>query len=309
MTNRCRCPRKGRSPNVTDKAHPTETGLRGLLKAAVRRALRPAVWDLQQSVARLESAVGEFRAAQQRQARHGAVWRGGADGSAYSPGGDVDHAATLKYRDELEYWIAAVAGSDPAHGPRFVEVFSTWQITRLNELADRLALDRGAPMDQWCAGRDVVEIGGGPIPCCAFRRFRSAVAIDPLADGYMACNLMPAAALGRGIVHLSACGESIPLCSASADLVIAENCLDHTDEPALVVNQIFRILRPGGYLWLLVDLMDYRDHMHPSPMSPQRLDSLLTPLGMVTLYNESWEGASHPMARLQLRMLVQKPPA
>lgn len=279
-------------------------GVRGLLKSAMRRVLRPGVWEIEQTVHRIETAVERMQVGALK--LHGAVWRGGADGSAITPQGDIDPVATGKYRDELAYWIAAVGGKDPAHGDRFVETFSGWQTTRLNELADRLGLDRGAAMNGWCASRDVVEIGGGPIPSCAFRAFRSAVAVDPLADGYLCAGVVPERVRSRAIVHLAACGERIPLTASCADLLIAENCLDHTDAPQLVAAEIHRLLRPSGLLWLLVDLMDYQDHMHPSPMNPARLDSILLPLGFSYLYRESWEGASHPMARLQMRVLLRR---
>ena len=73
----------------------------------------------------------------------GAVWRGGADGHAVGRDGAVDPAMTAKYRGELRYWVRAVRGEDPEHGAAFPEVFATWQRTRLNELADRLGIDRG----------------------------------------------------------------------------------------------------------------------------------------------------------------------
>lgn len=268
------------------------------------------MWDLECSMRRVESAVEELRREAPREARApgvGAVWRGGPEGHAVAPDGRPDHAATRKYRDELAYWIAAVGGRDPAHGADFVDIFATWQKTRLNELADRLGIERTGAMDAWCSGRDAVEIGGGPIPACAFRPWRSAVAADPLAEGYLASGVVHPEAARRGVIMLPACGESLPLASRSADLVIAENCLDHTDDPARVVAEIHRVLRPGGLLWLLVDLMDHADHMHPNPMSPERLDAIALPLGFSYRYRESWEGASHPMARLQLRALLTRP--
>lgn len=294
--------------NNNHAPHPHEqadSGLRGLLKSAIRRALRPAVWDLQQEVTRLEGSVAELRQAVQLAAIRtgGAVWRGGFDGAAFGPDGNLDQVATAKYRDELSYWIAAIGGRDPGLGDRFIVTFHTWQRTRLNELADRLKLNRGSAMDDWCRLQDVVEIGGGPIPCCGFRSFRTALAVDPLADGYVTAGLAQRTA---GVTHIAACGEAIPLTSASADLVISENCLDHTDDPSRVIAEIHRILKPGGLLWLLVDLMDYTDHMHPSPMSESRLDNLVLPRGFTYEYKDSWEGASHPMAKKQLRALLRR---
>jgi ubiquinone/menaquinone biosynthesis C-methylase UbiE len=159
-------------------------------------------------------------------------------------------------------------------------------------------------MDEWCRGRDAVEIGGGPMPSIGFRPFRTRVAVDPLANAYVGERLVPASM--AGVTHLSACGECLPLAPWSSDLVIVENCLDHTDDPARVMAEVRRVLRPGGRLWLLVDLMEHRDALHPSPMSEARISSLLAANGFVTVYREAWEGASHPMAKLQTRILAER---
>jgi SAM-dependent methyltransferase len=276
--------------------------VRGWLKSLVRRAMRPGVWELQQSLDRLERAAG--RAGNNWAEAWGSVWRGGADGHAVRRDGNVDAAMTAKYRAELRYWLRAIRGQDPRHGASFSETFARWQRTRLNELADRLALDRGDAMDEWCRSRDAVEIGGGPMPSVAFRPFLTRVAVDPLADAYMSERLAPASA--TGVTHVSACGEWLPLAAASADLVIAENCLDHTDDPERVMSEIRRVLRPGGKLWMLVDLMEHRDALHPSPMSQERITALLKGNGFSTQYREAWEGASHPEARLQTRILAER---
>lgn len=209
----------------------------------------------------------------------------------------LDHS---KYRDELGYWAKVARGEDPAFPGEFHAVFSDWQRTRLRELADQLGLD-GPGFAAWARQRTAVEIGGGPHPCVCEAPWKRAIAVDPLAAGYAEHGLYPESA--RAVVHLASPGESIPLPSAIADLVIIENALDHVDEPAAVAGEMARLLKPGGLAWVLVDLMDYRDHLHPSPMSEAKLRQLMTASGFRERYLASWEGASHPMATHQCRSL------
>ena len=55
----------------------------------------------------------------------------------------------------------------------------------------------------------------------------------------------------RGIMPLrSDLNRSIPLCSNSVDVIFASDVLEHLINPAVFVAELFRVLRPGGYLIL-----------------------------------------------------------
>lgn len=275
-------------------------------------------------------------AAERRRAQgHVARWSGGSHGAARFADGLVDPAATAKFRDELGYWIAVARGQDPGFPGDFHGVFAGWQRTRLRELADQLQLD-AAQFAAWAAARTVIEIGGGPHPAVAEARWRRAVAVDPLSDGYAAEKLFPDMTEQAGadmagadtagedragqhaagqrsphagrVIPLASTGEQIPLPGAVADLVIIENALDHVEDPLAVAREMARLLKPGGLVWLLVDLMEYRDHLHPSPMNEARLRDLMRTAGFEARYFASWEGASHPMASRQCRSLWRKQP-
>lgn len=244
-----------------------------------------------------------------------AVWRGGlADGSAVGRDGKARPVLTAKYRDELAYWRQVGDGTEPNFVGSLHEVFGKWQRTRLYELAGRLEVDRpfapGEPLAgafaDWCAQQRVVEIGGGPHPAVCEARWRSAVAVDPLSDGYAAEGLLPEPDHDR-VVHLAAPGEAIPLPSSTVDLVIAENCLDHVVDPWKVLSEIVRLLVPGGYLWLLVDLMHHRDHLHPHPFTEESARSMFDHAGLAVVKASVWESHSHPNAFGQFRVLLRKP--
>jgi SAM-dependent methyltransferase len=216
-------------------------------------------------------------------------------------------------RQELQYWVSASQNFHGEFEGGLEHTFGRWQRIRLYELARCLGmhagLEVGGPLTgeagAWLARQRAVEIGGGPYPCLAAARFASAAVIDPLADGYQSEGLITPDA-GR-VTYIAAVGERMPLPSASADLVVTDNCLDHVEDPAQVAREMARVLRPGGLLWLLVDVMDQGDELHPHPMSEAKAAELLTDAGLVRRWGEVWEGHSHPRAKGQWRTLWDKP--
>lgn len=280
-------------------------GLKHGMRAALARLMRPGVAPIE---AKLDRVIARLETAP-----IGAVWRGGRDGHAVLPDGSIDAAATRRMRQELLYWIRASQNLDREFEHSLGETFGRWQRIRLYELARCLGtaegLEVGGPMrgemGAWLAEQRAVEIGGGPWPCVAAGRFAGAMVVDPLADGYRAEGLIaPEAA---GVTYLAAVGEAIPLAGGSVDLVITDNCLDHVQDPARVAGEMARVLRPGGLLWLLVDVMDQADELHPHPMSETKAARLLTAAGLERRWGEVWDGHSHPRAKGQWRTLWAKP--
>ncbi len=49
---------------------------------------------------------------------------------------------------------------------------------------------------------------------------------------------------------LLADGRALPVVSESVDLVVCSNVLEHVPEPFALVEEMARVLRPGGHLWL-----------------------------------------------------------
>ena len=279
-------------------------GVRSALSRLMRPGVAPIEAKLDRVLARLEPEPTD---------PIGPVWRGGRSGHALLPDGSPAEAATRRMRQELEYWIRASQNLDGEFEKSMGETFGRWQRIRLYELARCLGmaegLEVGGPMrgemDTWLSRQRTIEIGGGPSPCLAAGRFASAMVIDPLADGYRTEGLLaPEAA---GVTYLAAPGEAIPLTSESIDLVITDNCLDHVQDPARVAGEMARVLRPGGLLWLLVDMMDEADELHPHPMSEAKAAELLTAAGFEQRWGEVWENHSHPRAKGQWRTLWAKP--
>jgi ubiquinone/menaquinone biosynthesis C-methylase UbiE len=97
------------------------------------------------------------------------------------------------------------------------------------------------------AGEDVLEIGGGMgTDLAQFARHGSRVTDVDLSVGHLQLareNFELRGLTGR-FVHQDA--ETLPFPDASFDLVYSNGVLHHTPNTSQVVDEIFRVLRPGG---------------------------------------------------------------
>ena len=133
------------------------------------------------------------------------------------------------------------------------------------------------------AGKVVVDIGPGPLGFPDACPARVSVGVEPLAQRYADAGLL----LRSGAIYLNARAEAIPLVSATVDVVVARNSLDHVDDPRHAVAEARRLLRPGGTLFLNFDV----DHT-PTATEPHRLDaaevrSWLSPMTIV--FEDIWD--------------------
>lgn len=276
------------------------------LKQSAKRlaaaALGPGLRGLADRVSRLERLCG---ASVQGET---AIWWGTlANGRAARSDGSVDREAGAKYREELQYWVRARREPQRVGLDDFERVFAEWQGIRLAELKRFVGATSDEDFAAWRHRQAVVEIGSGPYPCVAATTWRRAVAVDPLADGYVGEGLPPSNAFMHHVLFVAAAGERVPLPAGSADLVICENTLDHVSDPRAVLLEVRRVLRPGGLLWLLVDLMEYADRMHPHSFSEPKLRGLIAECGFSARGERRDDHHSHPKAYGELRTLLVKP--
>lgn len=302
-------------------------GIKGLYKRWVHRLARPAVWPL---VERLDHILGRLdNQAVRLQAinRREDGWSKTMD-TLSSRLDRIEESlerlthsslARDKHQDELAYWrwlIKTEDGKASLFAP-FEEAFGRWQRDRLLELAVALGLESGETgngsarhlsenLDRWCAEQSVVEIGAGPFPAIAAApKWKRAVAVDPLAKSYVEEGLLAAAA--DHLSYIECPGEHVPLPPGVADLVIMDNALDHVSKPGAVLDEVRRLLRPGGLFWLLVDLSTHRDHMHPSPFDELTLRALLREKGFEVVTDRVSGHKSHPNAFGEYRGLLRRP--
>ena len=301
--------------------------MKNMLKKLAARLMRPGLVALdqrtqqiaaaaessEQRLARLESHIEPGGSIGQRMAELEGLSRRTAQVLESLAGVTIERE---KHREELSYWrwlFKSPEGRASLYAPP-EEAFAYWQRERLRELARALELTHpGATeaqtddaLDAWCARQSAVEIGAGPYPALAAApRWNRAVAVDPIARAYAEEGILPDAA--GHVTYIEASGERIPLPASFADLVIIENALDHVSDPIAVLTEIRRLLRPGGLLWVLVDLSTYSDHMHPHPFDEARVRGLLRETGFEAVKDRVSDHKSHPKAYGEFRGLLRKP--
>lgn len=99
----------------------------------------------------------------------------------------------------------------------------------------------------------VLEIGSGPIGIVNFLGWGERYAIDPLEHFY---RTRPALIALRdpGVSYVSGSGERLPFEDGSCALVIIDNVIDHTYSPGAILDEIRRVLQPGGHMYLSVNV-------------------------------------------------------
>jgi len=98
----------------------------------------------------------------------------------------------------------------------------------------------------------ILELGSGPIGVIGYLPGRDRVAVDPLNRFYSTSEHLTKLR-NPDVTYLDSPGEDIPLETGTYQLVIMENCIDHTRDPESVMSEIVRLLEPGGVLYMTVN--------------------------------------------------------
>lgn len=99
-------------------------------------------------------------------------------------------------------------------------------------------------------GARVLEVGSGAHGLIFFFGAEEGVGVDPLAEHYAS---LFGAWQGR-VQTMAARGENLPFAAASFDMVLCENVIDHAENPGRILEEISRVLRPGGTLYFQVNI-------------------------------------------------------
>lgn len=108
----------------------------------------------------------------------------------------------------------------------------------------------GLTLDDY-QGQSILDIGCGPrgsLEWCTVAARR--VGLDPLADSYRQMNPH----LQMELIKAGA--EAMPFPAAAFDKVCCFNALDHVDDLAQSLAEIYRVLKPGGDFLLITDIHD-----------------------------------------------------
>ncbi|MFQ5345313.1 MAG: class I SAM-dependent methyltransferase [Mariprofundus sp.] len=95
----------------------------------------------------------------------------------------------------------------------------------------------------------VLEIGCGPICISRLLPQHHKTYLDPMLDNFR--RMFPGELPEEG-EYLTTTAENIPKPAASYDLIVCLNMIPHTLNPELVINEIERLMNPGGKLILAI---------------------------------------------------------
>ena len=112
------------------------------------------------------------------------------------------------------------------------------------------------------SNKKVLEIGGGSIGIIANLHCGEKTILEPLTKDYKKYWTCP--------YHIVGVGEAIPFKNGEIDVVVITNALDHCQTPEIVIYEIKRVLRAGG--WLAVHNAIDLAAIHPHPAHTRNLD-------------------------------------
>jgi ubiquinone/menaquinone biosynthesis C-methylase UbiE len=121
----------------------------------------------------------------------------------------------------------------------------------------------------FCAQGAVLDIGNGPCGLINFVPARIKVGIDPNNELYQRHNILYN--VHADVVLLPSRAETIPLLDGTFDCITCVNVLDHTNDPMMIINEVYRLLKPGGIFWLSVDTRKPEETqlVHPHAISEE----------------------------------------
>jgi len=140
---------------------------------------------------------------------------------------------------------------------------------RLNYLAAQgIDIRQGCTMD--------LGAGLGEFSEEAVCRGANLVAVEP-GSGFREIVLERIRRAGHGVV-MAAVGEKLPFQDNTFDVVMSFQVLEHVADPAAVVSEVYRIMKPGGWLYLTTDnYLSFREAHYGVtwlPLLPKRLGSV-----------------------------------
>ncbi|CAN5265363.1 hypothetical protein BH10ACI1_BH10ACI1_34640 [soil metagenome] len=113
--------------------------------------------------------------------------------------------------------------------------------------AVRKKLEAVKPIDE---GASVIEVGSGAHGLIFGFGVKQGIGIDPLAVEYK--RLFPKWQADANTI--AAIGEELPFADDAFDIVLSDNVIDHAEKPLQIVEELVRILKPGGLLYFTVNI-------------------------------------------------------
>jgi SAM-dependent methyltransferase len=158
----------------------------------------------------------------------------------------------------------------------------------------------------WLADKTVLSIGCGCTGDLAAWPAAMKIAVDPLLYVYQKMGMLLDDAAGTSrTLYLARGIEDLPLLDECADLVVCRNALDHMPDPEEGLEQIWRILRRDGSLFLSVDIGGVPTPDEPTVFSVESLAALLQ--NQFEIVTQNHDNPPHSQGRdCSVRLLARK---
>lgn len=147
---------------------------------------------------------------------------------------------------------------------------------------------------------NIIEVGSGPIGILTYlTESENRYAIDPLEDYY---STVPEFVRFRDaqVNYIKAKGEDLDFEDQKFDLVIMDNVLDHCESPEKVLDEIKRVIKPGGYIYFKQNTYNYYgkfirklmelfliDKGHPHTFTKSKLKKQIAKIGDIQIQDRT----------------------
>jgi ubiquinone/menaquinone biosynthesis C-methylase UbiE len=129
---------------------------------------------------------------------------------------------------------------------------------------------------KWLEDKTIVSVGCGCTGDMATWPAAAKIGFDPLVQVYQKLGMLVKDAPGTPPTTYLAVGiENLPLVDNCADLAICRNSLDHMLHPEVAVQEVWRILKDDGLVYLAVDIGGEPTPDEPTIFTPESLVALL----------------------------------
>ena len=127
------------------------------------------------------------------------------------------------------------------------ELYARWRKSYLGALTERIEEDAIFQLAGDLAGKRVLDLGcgDGTYSIAAFQRGAHVTGVD-ISSAMLDSAQRRAAAIGASVEWRQASAESIPYDSGTFDIVLAVTILCFVKNPLQVVQEVSRVMRPGG---------------------------------------------------------------
>ena len=164
-----------------------------------------------------------------------------------------------RYLDEIGYFL-----SYEKHYWRegeYPEARISYSLSLLEEVLRHCKKD-----EEWLRQASVASIGCGCSGDLIAWPARTKIGIDPLLYAYQKLGMIGKDVEGTNTtIYLSVSAQEVPLLDECIDLAVCRNVLDHVPDPLKVVNEVSRILKAEGGLFVGVDIGGEPTPDEPNP--------------------------------------------